>query len=161
MARVLRPVIWLLGVSTNFLVKLLGGDPGAGREEVSDEEIRALVSGSSTLGAEERRIVDDVFDAGERSLREVMLPRTEVDFISGDVPAHKAVRELLLANRRDAREIWMAADLDPAPVLSDIRELAAEARVVVKEVALSQGMSGRSQARKAICEASGERRGVA
>jgi putative hemolysin len=83
-ARVLRPVIWLLG-----------GDPGAGREEVSDEEIRALVSGSSTLGAEERRIVDDVFDAGERSLREVMLPRTEVDFISGDMPAHKAVRELL------------------------------------------------------------------
>ncbi|MGI3783433.1 MAG: hemolysin family protein, partial [Janthinobacterium lividum] len=94
-ARVLRPVIWLLGKSTNVLVKLFGGDPGAGREEVSDEEIRALVSGSSTLGAEERRIVDDVFAAGERSLREVMLPRTEVDFISGDVPAHKAVRELL------------------------------------------------------------------
>ena len=94
-ARVLRPVIWLLGVSTNVLVKLFGGDPDAGREEVSDEEIRALVSGSSTLGAEERRIVDDVFDAGERSLREVMLPRTEVDFISGDMPAHKAVRELL------------------------------------------------------------------
>ena len=94
-AKVLRPVIWLLGASTNVLVKLLGGDPSAGREEVSDEEIRALVSGSSTLGAEERRIVDDVFDAGERSLREVMLPRTEVDFISGDMPAHKAVRELL------------------------------------------------------------------
>ena len=94
-AKLLRPVIWLLGVSTNVLVKLFGGDPGAGREEVSDEEIRALVSGSSTLGVEERRIVDDVFDAGERSLREVMLPRTEVDFISGDMPAHRAVRELL------------------------------------------------------------------
>jgi len=94
-AKVLRPVIWLLGASTNVLVKLLGGDPTAGREEVSDEEIRALVSGSTTLGAEERRIVDDVFDAGDRSLREVMLPRTEVDFLPGDMPAHKAVRELL------------------------------------------------------------------
>ncbi|SER20206.1 hemolysin family protein [Microlunatus flavus] len=93
-AKVLRPVIWLLGASTNVLVKLLGGDPGAGREEVSDEEIRALVSGSTTLGAEERRIVDDVFDAGDRSLREVMLPRTEVDFLPGAMPAHKAVREL-------------------------------------------------------------------
>lgn len=50
------------------------------------------------------------------------------------VEGRQAVRELLLANRRDAREIWMAADLDPAPVLSDIRELAAEARVVIKEV---------------------------
>jgi putative hemolysin len=93
-AKVLRPVIWLLGASTNVLVKLLGGDPQAGREEVSDEEIRALVSGSTTLGAEERRIVDDVFDAGDRSLREVMLPRTEVDFLPGAMPAHKAVREL-------------------------------------------------------------------
>ena len=94
-ARVLRPVIWLLGASTNVLVKLLGGDPNAGRQEVSDEEIRALVSESSTLGEEERRIVDEVFDAGVRSLREVMLPRTEVDFLPGDLPVHKAVSELV------------------------------------------------------------------
>lgn len=50
------------------------------------------------------------------------------------VEGRQAVRELLLANRRDAREIWMAGDLDSAPVLDDISELAAEARVVVKEV---------------------------
>jgi putative hemolysin len=96
-ATLARPVIWLLGVSTNLMVKLLGGDPEAGRDEVSDEEIRALVSGSSTLGDEERQIVDDVFAAGARSLREVMVPRTEVDFLPGDMPAHKAVRELLQA----------------------------------------------------------------
>lgn len=50
------------------------------------------------------------------------------------VEGRQAVRELLLANRRDCREIWMASDLDRAPVLEDILELAAEARVVVKEV---------------------------
>lgn len=50
------------------------------------------------------------------------------------VEGRQAVRELLLANRRDTREIWMAADLDRAPVLDDIRELATEARVLVKEV---------------------------
>ena len=50
------------------------------------------------------------------------------------VEGRQAVRELLLANRRDTREIWMAADLDPAPVLDDIRELAGEARVLVKVV---------------------------
>lgn len=89
-----RPVIWFLGVSTNVVVRVLGGDPKASREEVSDEEIRSLVSGSTTLGDEERRIVDDVFAAGERGLREVMVPRTEVDFMPGDMPAHKAVRTL-------------------------------------------------------------------
>lgn len=50
------------------------------------------------------------------------------------VEGRQAVRELLLANRRDTREIWMASDLDPAPVLDDIRELAGEARVLVKVV---------------------------
>ncbi|HYP45977.1 MAG TPA: hemolysin family protein [Propionibacteriaceae bacterium] len=94
-ASLARPVIWLLGVSTNVVVRLLGGDPTAGRDEVSDEEIRALVSGSSTLGDEERRIVDDVFAAGSRSLREVMVPRTEVDFLPGSMPAQQAVRELM------------------------------------------------------------------
>ncbi len=50
------------------------------------------------------------------------------------VEGRQAVRELLLANRRDTREIWMADDLDPAPVLDDIRELAGEARVLLKLV---------------------------
>ncbi len=87
-----RPVIWLLGRSTDLVVRLLGGDPNAGRERVSDEELRAMVLSSQTLGTVERQILDDVFDAGERSLREVMVPRTEVDFLPGDMPAYKAVR---------------------------------------------------------------------
>jgi putative hemolysin len=37
----------------------------------------------------------EVFDAGDRSLREVMIPRTEVDFLTGDTPAYKAVREVM------------------------------------------------------------------
>ena len=90
-------MIWLLGASTNVAVRILGGDPKAGREEVTDEEIRALVGASTTLGDEERRIVEEVFAAGERSLREVMLPRTEVDFLPGDMPAYRAVRELTKA----------------------------------------------------------------
>ncbi len=44
------------------------------------------------------------------------------------------MRELLLAGRRTVRELWMANDLDPAPILDEIVELAAEARVAVREV---------------------------
>ncbi|MGJ3508634.1 hemolysin family protein [Enemella sp. A6] len=94
LARLARPVIWFLGISTNLVVRLLGGDPNASREEVTDEEIRAMLSGSRTLGDVERRILDDVFDAGERSLREVMVPRTEVEFLASDLPAYKAVRQV-------------------------------------------------------------------
>lgn len=93
-ATLARPLIWFLGVSTNVAVRVLGGDPQAGREEVTDEELRAMVSTSATLGDEERQIMDEVFAAGERSLREVMVPRTEVSFLPADMPVHKAVREL-------------------------------------------------------------------
>ncbi|MGI8888545.1 MAG: hemolysin family protein [Nocardioidaceae bacterium] len=89
-ARLARPIIWLLSVSTDVVVRLLGGDPGAQREQISDAEIRDLVSGSETLGAEERQIVQDVFEAGDRQIREVMVPRTEVDFIDVQTPAYKA-----------------------------------------------------------------------
>jgi len=93
-AKAVRPLIWFLGVSTNVVVRLFGGDPNAGREQVTEAEIRALVTGSQSLGAVERKIVDELFDAGERSLREVMVPRTEVDFLAGSMPAHVALREV-------------------------------------------------------------------
>lgn len=51
------------------------------------------------------------------------------------VEGRHAVRELLLAGNRRVREIVFAADLDPAPILSEITDLAAEARVEIKEVA--------------------------
>ncbi len=91
-AKLARPVIWLLSMSTNIVVRLVGGDPKAQREQISDAEIRELVSGSETLGAEERQIVEDVFEAGDRQIREIMVPRTEVDFISGQMPAYEAAQ---------------------------------------------------------------------
>lgn len=98
-ATLMRPVIWLLDVSTNALVRVLGGDPQQAREVVTDEELRQMVSSSETLGDEERRIVDEVFQAGELSLREVMVPRTEVDFLPADMPIQKAYREVRGAPR--------------------------------------------------------------
>lgn len=91
LATLARPVIWLLSVSTDLVVRLFGGDPSVGRDQISSEELREMVSGSSELGEEERRIVGDVFSAGDRQLKEVMVPRTEVDFLSADMPVSDAV----------------------------------------------------------------------
>jgi putative hemolysin len=85
-----RPLVWLLSVSTNLVVRLLGGDPSAGRVVMTTEELYDLVTGSQALPADERRIVADVFDAGRRQLREVLLPRTEVEFIAADTPLARA-----------------------------------------------------------------------
>jgi putative hemolysin len=89
-ATMLRPVIALLSVSTDFVVRILGMDPKAGRDAISGAELRDLVAAHEDLTTEERELIDDVFDAGDRELREVMIPRTEVDFLDAEMPVRKA-----------------------------------------------------------------------
>ena len=91
-ARVFRPFIWALSVSTNFVVRLFGIDPHGAKEQISGAELRDLVAAHEDLTVEERELIDDVFAAGDRELREVMVPRTEVDFMDANMPVNQAVK---------------------------------------------------------------------
>ena len=96
-ASLMRPVIWVLSISTNAVVRLLGGDPQAAGEQLSEEELRELVSTHEDLDEQERRILRDVFAATETTLKEVMRPRGDVTFLAGSLPVAEAaatVREL-------------------------------------------------------------------
>lgn len=91
-ATLMRPVVWLLSVSTNAVVRLLGGDPTAKSEEMTEEELRDIVVAHQGLSDDERRILGDVFDATDRPLSEVMRPRGEVTFMAGDTPVSHALQ---------------------------------------------------------------------
>lgn len=91
-ALVFRPFIWALSVSTNFVVRLFGIDPHGVKEQISGAELRDLVAAHEDLTVEERELIDDVFAAGDRELREVMVPRTEVDFMDANMPVQQAVK---------------------------------------------------------------------
>jgi putative hemolysin len=91
-ARISRPAIWFLSKSTDILVRLLGGDPGASREAITEEELRGLVASHESLTKDERKLIDEVFAAGERQLREVMIPRTEVAFLEASITIARAQR---------------------------------------------------------------------
>jgi putative hemolysin len=90
-AALARPVVWLLTVSVNLVVRLLGGDPKAGRGTMTSDEVRELVAGHQSFSADERHIVSEVFDAGTRQIREVLVPRTEVDFLPASMPLTQAI----------------------------------------------------------------------
>lgn len=77
-ARLMRPVIWLLSVSTNALVRLLGGDPNRTADQLTEEELRDIVSSHAGLPEDQRRILDDVLSLRGRLVSEVMRPRPEV-----------------------------------------------------------------------------------
>jgi putative hemolysin len=90
LATVARPLVWLLSRCTNAVVQLLGGDPAAARGVMTDEELRDLVAGHQALSPDERHIVGEVFDAGKRQVREVLVPRTEVEFLPAAMPIAEA-----------------------------------------------------------------------
>jgi putative hemolysin len=96
-AKICRPLIWLIGKNTNGIVRLLGFDPDETESEVSDEELRVLVNSNTRLSKDERTILDDVFDASETIVAEVMRPRADVVFLDGNQSLEDAaayVREM-------------------------------------------------------------------
>ncbi|MSO16374.1 MAG: HlyC/CorC family transporter [Candidatus Planktophila sp.] len=90
-ANLFRPIIWVLSHSTNLIVRLFGIDPKEQRTAISEEELLDLVAGHAALTDEERDIVEEVFNASERQVHEVMVPRTEVDFMDASLTVGKAI----------------------------------------------------------------------
>ena len=83
-ATICKPIIWLIAKNTNGIVRLMGLDPNETESEVSDDELRVLVNTNTRLSKDERTILDDVFDASETIVAEVMRPRADVVFLDGN-----------------------------------------------------------------------------
>jgi putative hemolysin len=98
LATLSRPIVWVLSTSTNALVRLVGGDPKLSGESISQEELRDLVAAHESLTSDERRLIDEVFRAGEREVREVMTPRTEVSFLDASMTASRAAKQVADSN---------------------------------------------------------------
>ena len=91
LTQLFRPIVWVLSHSTNVVLRLFGMDPKEQRSQISEEELLDLVAGHAALTEEERDIVEEVFNASERQVHEVMVPRTEVDFMDASLPVGKAI----------------------------------------------------------------------
>jgi putative hemolysin len=116
-----RPVIWLLSKSTDLLVRLVGGDPRVSGEAISQEELRDLVAAHESLSSDERRLIDEVFRAGDREIREVMTPRTEVTFLEASMTASRAAK--LVADSNWSRYPVVGRDQDDVVGFVHVRDL--------------------------------------
>ncbi|MDA2804924.1 hemolysin family protein [Nocardiopsis suaedae] len=120
-ATAMRPVIWLLSVSTDAVVRLFGGDPSAKSEDVTREELRDMVTTSADLATDEREIVADVFQAADRSVHEVMRPRVEVEFLDAGMGIAEAADRV--ADRPYSRYPLKGEDIDDIVGFLHIRDL--------------------------------------
>jgi putative hemolysin len=93
MARgVARIVVRAADAATRLVTALLGASPTAGRERISEAELRDLVAANTLLDPVERRIIDEVLVAGASLVREVMMPRTEVTFLAARLTLKEAAQ---------------------------------------------------------------------
>ena len=76
--KVARPLVWLTGVSADGLARLLRIKSADDRQNVSEEEIKYMVSEQDDLRDEEKRMIHEIFDLGDAVAREVMVPRVDI-----------------------------------------------------------------------------------
>ena len=95
-ARVGAPLVFILRVSTNALLTLigLGGDRDA---QVTEEEVKTMVAEGAETGVfaeAERHMIDRVLHLADYSIRSIMTPRPDIDWIDLDDPMEEIVRQI-------------------------------------------------------------------
>lgn len=84
MTAALRPIIWLLTVSTNGVLRLCGIDPEDNAEEVSEEEIIMMLDEGEEAGSiesGEKELIKNVFSLNDTTAEDVMVHRSQVAFL--------------------------------------------------------------------------------
>lgn len=82
----LKPLVFLLGIFTKFLTKLLS-DEDLDNEKVTEEDLKTIVDVGEEQGVinnEESEIINNVFDFGQSFASDIMTPRTNMEAISID-----------------------------------------------------------------------------
>lgn len=83
MSWLFTPFVFVLSGISSVLTRLVGGTP-VPRSLISEEEIRTMISvghRDGTVETEAAEMIHNVFEIGDRPVREVMVPRPEVVFI--------------------------------------------------------------------------------
>jgi len=117
-----RPVVWLLSVSTDLVVRLVGADPNLDREEVTDEEIREMVAGQTTVTPKQRLIIDGAFEIAERRVDAVLKPRPDVFVVDADASASDALASLAESGHSRA-PVGVGGQLDDVVGVVHLRDL--------------------------------------
>ena len=128
LARLAAPLVWVLDSSSGLLIRLLGVRP-AGQSSVTAEELHMIFAEATRSGvieAEQHQILAGVVRLAERPVRELMTPRTEIDWV--DVEADRAT--LLEAIAQTPHSLLPVAEGSPDKVLGVVKLREVLARMV-------------------------------
>jgi CBS domain containing-hemolysin-like protein len=130
----LVPFVWIANTIVSSLLRLLGGPLPNTRHFVSREELKALLAmepGEADVTTQEAEMIDKIFDLGDTTVREVMVPLVEVAMLPETATPDDAVA---LVQRRGFSRIPVYSERETNIVgvvaAMDLLSRGAEARVL-------------------------------
>ncbi|QRG65879.1 hemolysin family protein [Brevibacillus choshinensis] len=93
LSKITAPFVKFLTLSTNVLVRMMGIDPNANKEQVTEEEIRMMVDIGEENGAideDEKMMINNIFEFDDKAVSDILTHRTQVVFVS----IHATLREI-------------------------------------------------------------------
>ncbi len=117
-----RPLVWVLSRSSDFVVRLLGGEPDRTREEVAVEELRDLIIAHKGISDDHQEVLVGAFEVAHRTVRQVLVPRSEVVVIDADNSAAQALA-VLVEEGHSRAPVAPGRDLDDALGIVHLRDL--------------------------------------
>lgn len=96
LSRIAAPFVWLLGASTDLLLRLLGLH-GEREETVTEEEVRSMISEGTQSGVfapAEKEMIDGVLRLADRTVRSIMVPRPDVAWLDVGKPQAELLEEI-------------------------------------------------------------------
>ena len=89
-----NPIVFLLLLFTNGLIRLLGGKPGRVQPFITEDELKTMVNVSheeGVLEVEEKEMIYNVFEFGDSQVKDVMTPRTDMIALEVGVTYEKII----------------------------------------------------------------------
>lgn len=85
LAKILKPIVWFMTISTNAVLRLCGINPNEKEETVSEDDIRLMIDigeEKGTIDSDEKEMIENIFEFNNTSVSEIMIHRTSVTFIN-------------------------------------------------------------------------------
>lgn len=138
LARIAAPLVWLLDTSSGLLIRLLGVRLG-GQSSVTAEELHMIfaeATRSGVLEVKQHHILAGVVRLTDRPVREVMTPRTELDWVDADA----GETEIRAAIEASPHSLLPVAEGSPDRMIGVIKVRDVLARLVAGEAFTLRGI---------------------
>jgi len=89
-----NPIVFVLLLLTNGLIRLLGGKPASSQPFITEDELKTIVTVSheeGVLEVEEKQMIYNVFEFGDAQVKDVMTPRTDMISLEVGVSYEKII----------------------------------------------------------------------